>query len=144
MKNTGIYFTVFLVGAAFYPIIEVTTRGYTHWSMMLTGGAAFLSFYIINKYTEGKSNLIKAFYGMFAVTALELTVGLIVNRCFNMHVWDYSGMKFNLFGQISLAFSACWYAISFVSFCLFDIADFILSELKFSIQQRRDLALQQK
>lgn len=144
MKNIGTYFTVFLFGAAFYPIIEITTRGYTHWSMMLTGGAAFLSFYIIYKFTNRKSNFVKAFYGMFAVTALELTVGLIVNRCFNMNVWDYSGMKFNLFGQISLAFSACWYAISFVSFCLFDIADFIASELKFSIQQRRDLALQQK
>lgn len=144
MKNTGVYFLVFLFGAAVYPNIEVATRGYTHWSMMLTGGAAFLSFFIINKYLENKSNLIKAFYGMFAVTSLEFTVGLIVNRCFNMNVWDYSGMKFNLLGQIAPIFSACWYAASFMSFCLFDIADFILSELKFSIQQRRGSALPQK
>ena len=127
-----------------YPIIEITTRGYTHWSMMLTGGAAFLSFYIINKHTANISKFIKSFFGMFSVTALELTVGLIVNKFFNMNVWDYSGMKFNLFGQISLAFSACWYMISFISFCILDIADFILSELKFSIQQRRGLALEQK
>ncbi|MCH5189602.1 MAG: hypothetical protein J1F37_03475 [Oscillospiraceae bacterium] len=144
MKTTGIYFLVFLFGAGVYPIIEITTRGYTHWSMMLTGGAAFLSFYIINKHTANISKFIKSFYGMFSVTALELTVGLIVNKFFNMNVWDYSGMKFNLFGQISLAFSACWYMISFISFCILDIADFILSELKFSIQQRRGLALEQK
>ncbi len=144
MKNSGINFLVFLFGAGVYPIIEITTRGFTHWSMMLTGGAAFLSFYIINRYTENQSKFIKAFYGMFSVTALELTVGLIVNRLFNMNVWDYSGMKFNLFGQISVGFSACWYAVSFISFCILDIADFILSELKFSIQQRRDFALQQK
>lgn len=127
-----------------YPIIEITTRGYTHWSMMLTGGAAFLSFYIINEHTEKMSKFIKAFFGMFSVTALELTVGLIVNKFFHMNVWDYSGMKFNLFGQISLVFSACWYVVSFISFCILDIADFILSELKFSIQQRRGLALEQK
>lgn len=144
MKTTGIYFLVFLFGAGVYPIIEITTRGYTHWSMMLTGGAAFLSFYIINKHTANISKFIKSFFGMFSVTALELTVGLIVNKFFNMNVWDYSGMKFNLFGQISLAFSACWYMISFISFCILDIADFILSELKFSIQQRRGLALEQK
>lgn len=144
MKKTGIYFLIFLFGAGVYPIIEVTTRGYTHWSMMLTGGAAFLSFYIINKHIENKSKFIKSVYGMFAVTALELTVGLIVNRAFNMNVWDYSGMKFNLFGQISLAFSACWYVVSYISFCIFDIADFILSELKFSIQQRRGLVPEQK
>lgn len=144
MKTTGIYFLVFLFGAGVYPIIEITTRGYTHWSMMLTGGAAFLSFYIINEHTEKMSKFIKAFFGMFSVTALELTVGLIVNKFFHMNVWDYSGMKFNLLGQISLVFSACWYAISFISFCILDIADFILSELKFSIQQRRDLALEQK
>lgn len=144
MKTTGIYFLVFLFGAGVYPIIEITTRGYTHWSMMLTGGAAFLSFYIINEHTEKMSKFIKAFFGMFSVTALELTVGLIVNKFFHMNVWDYSGMKFNLLGQISLAFSACWYAISFISFCILDIADFILSELKFSIQRRRDLVLEQK
>lgn len=144
MKKTGTYFSVFLFGASIYPIIEITTRGFTHWSMMLTGGAAFLSFYIINSCIENKSKFIKSAYGMFSVTALELTVGLIVNRLFNMNVWDYSGMKFNLFGQISLGFSACWYVVSFISFCIFDIADFILSELKLSIQQRRGLALQQK
>lgn len=144
MKTTGINFLVFLFGALVYPIIEITTRGYTHWSMMLTGGAAFLSFYIINNHTQNISKFIKAFFGMFSVTALELTVGIIVNKIFNMNVWDYSGMKFNLLGQISLVFSACWYVISFISFCILDIADFIASELKFSIQQRRGLALEQK
>lgn len=144
MKTTGIYFLVFLFGALVYPIIEITTRGYTHWSMMLTGGAAFLSFYIINKHTENMSKFIKAFFGMFTVIALELTVGLIVNKFLHLNVWDYSGMKFNLLGQISLAFSACWYVISFISFCILDIANFILFELKFSIQQLRGLALEQK
>lgn len=144
MKKTGIYFSVFLFGAALYPVIEVTTRGFTHWSMMITGGAAFLSFYIINRHTGNQSKFIKSLYGMFSVTALELSVGLIVNKLFNMNVWDYSEMKFNLFGQISLGFSACWYAVSFISFCIFDIADFILYELKFSIQQHRGLVPQQK
>lgn len=144
MKNSGINFLVFLTGALLYPTIEITTRGYTHWSMMLTGGAAFLSFYIIYNCLQNKSIFIKAFYGMFTVVSLEFTVGLIVNKLFNMNVWDYSEMKFNLFGQISLGFSACWYLAAFMSFCIFEIADFILSELKFAIQQRRGLALEQK
>ena len=139
MKNLGIYFSIFTVGSIFYPMIEITTRGYTHWSMSLTGGAAFLCFYIIYTSLNNKSIFIKSAYGMASVVSLEFTVGLLVNKLFNMNVWDYSNMKFNLLGQISLGFSACWYLVAFMSFCLFNIIDFILTELLFSKLEHRDL-----
>ncbi len=140
MKNIGKYFIIFTIGFLVYPMIEIATRGYTHWSMMFTGGATFLCFYIIYICLENKSTFIKAFYGMICVVLLEFSIGLIVNKLFNMNVWDYSGMSFNLLGQISLGFSACWYLVAFMSFCLFNIIDFILSELLFSTQEHRGLA----
>ena len=38
------------------------------------------------------------------VTAMEFITGIIVNKWFALHVWDYSCMPFQLFGQICLPF----------------------------------------
>lgn len=143
MKISGVYFLAFIIGSTLYPIIETVTRGYTHWSMMVTGGTAFLLFCIIYIRMQNKSIFIKSFAGMLTVVGLELTVGLIVNKIFNMNVWDYSGMKYNFLGQISLAFSACWYLLSFISFCIFNILDYFIYQMKLAIQEHHGLALEQ-
>lgn len=38
------------------------------------------------------------------VTTMEFITGIIVNKWFALHVWDYSCMPFQLFGQICLPF----------------------------------------
>jgi hypothetical protein len=39
---------IFIIGGILYGLIEIIFRGYTHWSMVITGGLCFLIFYIIN------------------------------------------------------------------------------------------------
>ena len=120
MRNSIIYLIIFIVGGLGYGAIEIAFRGYTHWSMLLTGGAAFLSLYLIHSAFPDTSIFIKAILGMVVITLLELTVGLVVNRVFSLGVWDYSNLPYNLLGQISLPFSACWYILSIFAFFIFE------------------------
>ncbi len=120
MKNAEKYLLLFFFGGVVYGLIEVSFRGYTHWSMIITGGSAVLSLYIINEAIK-TSIFIKAIMGTAVITALEFTVGITVNKVFNMGVWDYTDLPVNFMGQISLVFSLCWYVLSIVSFILFDI-----------------------
>lgn len=120
MKDIDKYIILFLIGGIGYGIIEVLFRGYTHWSMIITGGAAFLSLYIINNALNDTSIFIKALLGMVVITSLEFSVGIIVNKIFYLVVWDYTNMPGNILGQISLQFSACWYGLSVVAFIIFE------------------------
>ena len=120
MKDIDKYIILFLIGGIGYGIIEVLFRGYTHWSMIITGGAAFLSLYIINNALNDTSIFIKALLGMVVITSLEFSVGIIVNKIFYLDVWDYTNMPGNILGQISLQFSACWYGLSVVAFIIFE------------------------
>lgn len=120
LRNSIVYLIIFLVGGIGYGAIEVAFRGYTHWSMLLTGGSAFLSLYLIHSTFPNTSIFIKALLGMVVITLLELSVGIIVNRVFSLGVWDYSNLPYNLLGQISLPFSACWYVLSIIAFYLLD------------------------
>lgn len=112
LKKYKEFFIVFSVGALLYSIIEILFRGFTHWTMSLTGGTAFLMIHISNFRMKTKSLFVKCLTGCAIITALEFIVGLIVNRKFHMNVWDYSGQKFNLLGQICPAFSAAWFCLT--------------------------------
>lgn len=118
MKKFEQNFLMFLLGGTLYGSIEVASRGYTHWSMIITGGSALLAIYIVDDVLKNVSVFIKAIAGAIIITALELTVGLIVNKIFLFGVWDYSNLRLNLFGQISLFFSLCWYGLSIIAFYL--------------------------
>lgn len=118
MKKSEQYFLMFLVGGILYGGIEVAFRGFTHWSMVITGGSALLSIYLINEFFPNVSVWLKALAGSAVITAMELTVGLIVNRVFLLGVWDYSHIPANFMGQIALRFSACWYFLSIIGFYL--------------------------
>ncbi|MGN0538631.1 MAG: hypothetical protein ACI4KI_02130 [Candidatus Fimenecus sp.] len=126
MKKTTTYLILFIAGGIGYGLIEILFRGYTHWSMIITGGSALLSLYLINEALKCTSIFIRAAAGSATITLLELTVGIIVNRIFLLDVWDYSDVPLNLFGQISLPFSICWYFLSIIVFLVFDIKDKLL------------------
>lgn len=120
LRNSYIYLIIFLLGGFGYGAIEIAFRGYTHWSMLLTGGSALLALYLINITFDNTSIFVKALLGMVAITLLELSVGIVVNKVFSLHVWDYSNLPFNFMGQISLPFSFAWYVISLFAFYLLD------------------------
>jgi len=120
---------IFMTGAILYTLIEIAYRGYSHWSMTLTGGVCLMSlykFYVINK---GKSIVLYAFVGMLMITLIEFYVGIIVNIMLGWNVWDYSNMKWDVLGQICPFYSFIWFILSMVSVYIFRFFDYISDRL---------------
>lgn len=103
---------VFLIGGLMYSLIEIAARGFTHWTMTLTGGICLLLMYLRYTAHPDDSILMKCFYGMCVITFFEFTVGCIVNLILGWNVWDYSHMYLNVLGQICPSFSAGWFLLS--------------------------------
>ena len=100
----------FLFGALGYGTLELFWRGHTHWSMLLTGGTCFSLIYFVA--TRSKEALWKKWVMSAAlITTLEFLVGCIVNLRLGWDVWDYSGEKYNLLGQICPLFSFLWFLL---------------------------------
>ncbi len=138
------YLFLFCFGGLGYGLIEIAFRGYTHWSMIITGGSAFLCLYIINKYFENTSIYMKALSGALIITILELTVGLVVNKTFNLAVWDYTDTPANFLGIISLPFCICWYVISFIVLKTLNVINKITAMQKLYKPLHRVMGLRQK
>lgn len=108
-KNMGIF--IFLTGAAGYWTIENLFRGYSHWSMALTGGACLLVFSYYLKAAPHTHILYKAAAGAVIITVFEFFVGLVVNVWYGWHVWDYTNEPGNILGIICPRFTAAWFAL---------------------------------
>lgn len=121
MSRIKEFLIVFGVGAFLYGGIEVAFRGYTHWSMFLTGGILFYTLYLIFGYIGKGRILLKCLIGCVIITTGEFLVGCIVNLTFGMNVWDYSDQVLNVFGQICLIFSLGWFFISIPASLLTDL-----------------------
>ena len=101
--------TVYAIGSIGYRMIEVLWRGRTHWTMGICGGVCFLFIYVSELVHRRRRLAVRALISTVWVTAVEFFSGLLINRVFRLGVWDYSGMRFNLCGQISLIYSILWY-----------------------------------
>lgn len=116
------YFMCFALGGTAYGLVEILVRGYTHWSMVLTGGAVLVLLNLINKSREIPL-FFRCVMGMLVITSLELAVGMLVNIRMGWGVWDYSHKPFNFLGQICLHFSGCWLMISIPAYKLCDLIE---------------------
>ncbi len=103
------YMLIFIFGGIYYCFLEALFRGYTHWTMGITGGACFLGLFLISIKGQKQPLLLLCLEGSLLITALEFTAGSIVNLLLGWHVWDYSSLRFHLFGQISLLYSIVWF-----------------------------------
>ncbi len=103
------YTIIFVIGAGGYGLMETVFRGFTHWTMLVTGGIVFMILYYINSKNENAPVWQKALAGALVITLIELAVGSIVNLWLGWHVWDYSGYSYNFLGQICLAFTVLWF-----------------------------------
>lgn len=99
---------VLMIGSVLYSVMEILFRGYTHWSMTITGGVCFFVLYDLHIHHRGLSLLRRAVLGACFITAAEFAVGCIVNLFFGWDVWDYSDQPLHLLGQVCPSFSACW------------------------------------
>lgn len=106
------YGTVYFIGAIGYGIIETLWRGYTHWTMLLTGGMCLLLAYLFNKKYGDLPFLVKCLVVCTIITSLEFIVGCIINLGFGWNVWDYSHQPYHLLGQICLEASSLWLLLS--------------------------------
>ena len=111
---------IFLFGAVGYASIEVICRGRTHWSMMLAGGLCLLVLSLLSERMQGRGILLQALVGAVAVTAIELTFGIVVNLWLGWKVWDYAARPLNLLGQICPQYFLLWLLISLAGIVLDD------------------------
>ena len=105
------YSAVWLVGSAGYSRLEILWRGFTHWTMAVTGGLCFFLLYRLNLRRPREGVLRKCLRGTFAVTAVEFLVGCVVNRLLKWQVWDYSGRFGNLLGQVCPLYTGLWFLL---------------------------------
>ena len=113
MQTGTEYGFVFMLGAAVYSYLEMVCRGRTHWSMMLAGGAALCWMYFMQKNMQPVGRLVRCLIGCMAITGMEFLLGLLLNRRLRLYVWDYSGLAFNVLGQVCPKYSALWFLLCF-------------------------------
>ena len=107
--------TLWLWGGFLYYVIELLWRGYSHPAMFVVGGICFLLIGGINNYFPWTLGLAwQALIGTGIVTVVEFFSGIILNRWLGLGIWDYSGVPFNLLGQICLLYSFLWIPLSVV------------------------------
>jgi uncharacterized membrane protein len=118
MKKSILYVILALSMGAIYYGIEILFRGYSHWTMVLTGMLCGGLIDLINehKLTWNMPLWKQVLWGEAIVLPLEFIVGCIVNIWLKWNVWDYSMLAFNILGQSSPLF-----ALIFVPVILFAI-----------------------
>lgn len=118
-QNTLMGIFVFLLGAFAYYTIEILFRGYSHWSMALTGGACLLVFSWFVRENPQLNIIKKALVGAVIITTFEFCVGLVVNMWYGWMVWDYTNEQWNFMGQVCLRFTAAWFLLCFAVLFIF-------------------------
>ena len=105
------HLSVYISGALVYSALEVLWRGFTHWTMALTGGVCAIMLYMVFNINR-MSFLKKLVLGTVVITTVEFIVGIIVNLGLGWHVWDYSSQKYHVLGQICPKFVLYWFLLN--------------------------------
>ena len=100
---------ILFIGGIGYGLIETLYRGFTHWTMLVTGGIVFVILYHVYSKNEKAPLWQKCFTGAFIITTVELTTGCVVNLWLGWNVWDYSSYSYNFLGQICLLYTLLWF-----------------------------------
>ena len=104
---------IFIIFGLSYVGIELLYRGHSHISMFFLGGLCGVLIGLINEYTPKMNIILQMLLGTVIITVLEFITGCIVNLWLGLNVWDYSNLKFNIMGQVSLIFSFMWFVLSY-------------------------------
>lgn len=102
-RQVAEYCFAFMLGAGVYSLLEILWRGFTHWTMTLTGGLCCCAIWGIaapGKRLRLRTLPLRCFLAALTVTAAEFSVGCLVNLLLRWNVWDYSALPGNLLGQI--------------------------------------------
>lgn len=109
------------VGGLLYIALELAWRGRSHWTMFVLGGLCFLCLGLINEVLPWQMPLWQqVLIGACLITALEFITGCVVNLWLGWEVWDYSGMRGNVLGQICPKYTLLWLPVSLAGIVLDD------------------------
>lgn len=113
---------LFGIGGWLYTWIEILWRGYTHWAMFLLGGFLFVVMGLLNEhiFPWRLSLMMQSIISAVVITTFEFITGCVVNLWLGWQVWDYSGLPFNLLGQICLYYFLLWIPLSMAGIILDD------------------------
>lgn len=102
---------MFILGCAFYTLVEMLWRGYSFRAMSVAGGLIFVLGGTLNdRFSWRMDLLLQCGIISFMVTLLEAIVGNIDYYFLHLNMWDYSLLKYNwLNGKISLLFTIIWF-----------------------------------
>lgn len=104
---------LFYLGGCAYMGLELLWRGRSHGSMFIAGGTCFLLIGQLNQVRPRLPLPLRAAVGAGIVTMVELGIGLLCNR--NFEVWDYRERAGNFLGQICPAFTVLWIPVSMLA-----------------------------
>ena len=133
MKNLLRKLVLFYVGFSTYITIEVLFHSGLKmfemgWSYIASGIMGAAAFIILDMFNNNISWDIELQYQMIAggivVTLIEFLVGIISVFIFHVYMWDYSNLKFNLYGVICPQFFIFWVLLSAVAILLADAVNY--------------------
>ena len=104
---------IYTVGSTLYGFTEIFLRGFTHWTMIITGGVTLIAFFILNQKLRTNAIIKTAVFSLM-INAIELILGIILNIILKMKVWDYSARPFNILGQICLKHGLMWIPVAVI------------------------------
>lgn len=97
------------IGGLLYVLCELVFRGRSHWTMFIVGGLCFWLIGLINEVIPWEMPVWQqCIIGAVIITTVEFIAGCIINIWLGWQVWDYSGLPFNVMGQVCLPFSVLW------------------------------------
>lgn len=107
---------MFILGCAFYTLVEMLWRGYSFRLMSLAGGLIFIAGGTLNdKFSWKLDLLLQCGIISVMVTLLEAIVGNIDYYFLHLDMWDYSNLHYQyLNGKVSLLFSVIWFFMGFI------------------------------
>ena len=114
---------MFAIGAVGYEALEVLWRGNSHWTMGLAGGTCLLTFYRMWRYIKDLPVWRKCAIGAGVITGVEFCFGVVVNLVLKWNVWDYSGMRFNILGQVCALYTGLWFLLCIPVMKLVELLD---------------------
>ena len=118
---------LFYLGGCAYVGLEILWRGRSDGSMFVAGGLCFLLLGRLRRAFSYVPFALRGIFGAMVITAVELGIGLLVNR--DYHVWDYRGQPLNFLGQICLCYSLLWIPVSLGAMYLYGFLEKTLSRI---------------
>ena len=120
IKHILKYLFLLAVGGATYVLIEILTRGFSHWTMFVVGGICFVLVGIINEITPKVPLIQQMVLSAAIITAIEFISGCILNLWLHLNIWDYTDEFGNILGQICPKHTLYWFLLSLVGIVLDD------------------------